>query len=147
VEAKRAEAAACADQSARAVPVEEAKRLQRQAEWLDETIVEIIISEAQNEVADFRKWDFDIIPHRALMKQGFQTADGRRVDVETAFKDPKHPFRVAIVCAMWLTGFDVECLSTLYVDKPNEGFGRTLGCSGSLRILRVCMGHRDRTAP
>ena len=29
---------------------------------------EIIISEAQNEVADFKKWDFDIIPHRALMK-------------------------------------------------------------------------------
>ena len=52
------------------------------------------------------------------MKQGFETADGERVDVETAFKDPKHPFRVAIVCAMWLTGFDVECLSTLYIDKP-----------------------------
>src|SRR5204863_2377230 len=41
-----------------------------------------------------------------------------RVDVESAFKNPEHPFRVAIVCAMWLTGFDVECLSTLYVDKP-----------------------------
>ena len=40
------------------------------------------------------------------------------MDVEEAFKDPKHPFRVAIVCAMWLTGFDVECLSTLYIDKP-----------------------------
>ena len=52
------------------------------------------------------------------MKQGFETADGERVDVETAFKSPEHPFRVAIVCAMWLTGFDVECLSTLYIDKP-----------------------------
>ena len=52
------------------------------------------------------------------MKQGFEPADGKRVDVETAFKDPEHPFRVAIVCAMWLTGFDVECLSTLYIDKP-----------------------------
>ena len=31
---------------------------------------------------------------------------------------PEHPFRVAIVCAMWLTGFDVESLSTLYIDKP-----------------------------
>ncbi len=29
-----------------------------------------------------------------------------------------HPFRVAIVCAMWLTGFDVPSLSTLYLDKP-----------------------------
>ena len=35
-----------------------------------------------------------------------------------AFKDPAHPFRIAIVCAMWLTGFDVECLATLYIDKP-----------------------------
>jgi type I restriction enzyme R subunit len=34
------------------------------------------------------------------------------------FKEPNHPFRVAIVCAMWLTGFDVECLQTLYIDKP-----------------------------
>ena len=52
------------------------------------------------------------------MKQGFDAADGERVGVETAFKNPDHPFRVAIVCAMWLTGFDVECLSTLYIDKP-----------------------------
>src|SRR5207237_1710119 len=52
------------------------------------------------------------------MKQGFETPDGKRIDVETAFKDPQHPFRVAIVCAMWLTGFDVESLATLYIDKP-----------------------------
>ena len=29
-----------------------------------------------------------------------------------------HPFRVAIVCAMWLAGFDVKSLATLYLDKP-----------------------------
>lgn len=86
--------------------------------WMRSTIVEIIISEAQGEVADFAKWGVDIKPHRHRMKTGFETSDGRRVDVETAFKDPEHPFRVAIVCAMWLTGFDVECLSTLYIDKP-----------------------------
>ena len=33
-------------------------------------------------------------------------------------RTPEHPFRVAVVCAMWMTGFDVECLSTLYIDKP-----------------------------
>src|SRR5262249_12809957 len=47
-------------------------RLESQARWLEETIVEIIISEAQNEVADFKKWGFNIIPHRARMKQGFE---------------------------------------------------------------------------
>jgi len=85
---------------------------------MEETLIQIIISEGQNEVKDFAKWDFDIRPHRALIKTGFEGADGRTVDVESAFKDADHPFRVAIVCAMWLTGFDVESLSTLYIDKP-----------------------------
>lgn len=96
----------------------EFQALSGQAKWMEETILEIIISEGQNEVKDFAKWGFDIVPHRDRMKRGFETPDGRRVDVESAFKDPAHPFRVAIVCAMWLTGFDVECLSTLYIDKP-----------------------------
>jgi type I restriction enzyme, R subunit len=98
-----------------------AKRLEwlrGQAQWMESTIIEIIISEAQNEVRDFKKWGFEIVPHRARMKTGFETPDGKRVYVEDAFKDPQHPFRIAIVCAMWLTGFDVECLSTLYIDKP-----------------------------
>ncbi len=96
----------------------ETTRLRNQIVWVEQTLIEIIISEGQNEVRDFKKWGFDIRPHRALMKGGFETPDGKRVDVETAFKDPGHPFRIAIVCAMWLTGFDVECLSTLYLDKP-----------------------------
>ena len=93
-------------------------QVRSQALWMEETLIEIIISEGQNEVKDFAKWGFDIRPHRTLMKTGFEGADGRNVDVESAFKDSKHPFRIAIVCAMWLTGFDVESLSTLYLDKP-----------------------------
>ena len=117
-DAKRAEALAAVDPALRAAPEEEARKLTNQAAWLEETYVGLIISEAQNEVRDFAKWDFDIVPHRELMKRGFEGVDGTRVEVDTAFKDPNHSFRVAIVCAMWLTGFDVECLSTLYVDKP-----------------------------
>lgn len=117
-QAKLAEIAAALDDETRQVLHAQRDRLLAKAAWLDETIIEIIISEAQNEVADFKKWGFDIIPHRARMKLGFETPDGKRVDVESAFKDPKHPFRLGIVCAMWLTGFDVECLSTLYIDKP-----------------------------
>ena len=112
---------AAADEEERERLAEEEDKLRRRAAWMDETIIEIIISEAQNEVRDFEHWDFDIVPHRERMKRGFETPDGKRVDVETAFKDPQHPFRVAIVCAMWLTGFDVECLSTLYIDKPMKG--------------------------
>ncbi len=135
----------------------EAAKWVAQADWMDETIIEIVISEAQNEVADFRKWGFDIIPHRARMKQGFDVPGGERVDVEKAFKDPRHPFRVAIVCAMWLTGFDVECLSTMYLDKPmkahtlmqaiaranrvypGKDFGLIVDYNGMLKSLREAL--------
>ena len=118
IEAKEGALAGCADPDQREALAKELGWLRGQIEWLRETLVQIVISEGQNEVADFKRWGFDIILHRDRLKKGFETPDGKRVDVETAFKDPAHPFRVAIVCAMWLTGFDVECLSTLYVDKP-----------------------------
>ena len=82
-EAKRLEAEAAPEQDASEKLTDEAAALSDQADWLDETIVEIIISEAQNEVVDFKKWGFDIIPHRERMKRGFETPDGERVDVET----------------------------------------------------------------
>ena len=115
---KVADLAAASDADERERLAKALDQLRRQARWMASTIIEIIISEAQNEVRDFRKWGFDIIPHRMVMKTGFQIPDGKRVGVEDAFKDPQHPFRIAIVCAMWLTGFDVECLATLYIDKP-----------------------------
>jgi type I restriction enzyme, R subunit len=90
----------------------------RQIAWMRETIMAVVVSEEQGEVDKFRKWELDIIPHRKLIKSGFETADGKRIDIETAFKKEDHPFRVAIVCAMWLTGFDVPSLATLYLDKP-----------------------------
>ncbi len=131
-------------------------RMREQVRWMETTIIGIIISEGQNEVSDFKRWGFDIIPHRALMKKGFAGGE-RRVDVETAFKDPAHPFRVAIVCAMWLTGFDVESLSTLYIDKPmkahtlmqaiaranrrypGKDFGLIVDYNGMLRCLREAL--------
>jgi type I restriction enzyme R subunit len=116
--AEQAKLSATADQDAQELINKKLEFLRGQARWMETTIVEIIISEAQNEVRDFQRWGFDIIPRRVVMKTGFQTPDGRRVGVEDAFKDPQHPFRVAVVCAMWLTGFDVECLATLYVDRP-----------------------------
>ena len=118
VPGKEAESAAATDADSRERLTAEIDALCSQAQWMESTIIEIVISEAQNEVRDFQKWGFNIIPHRMVMKTGFQTPDGKRVPVEEAFKDPQHPFRVAIVCAMWLTGFDVECLATLYIDKP-----------------------------
>ncbi len=154
---KEIELAAAQDQQQKERMQKDLDRLRGQAAWMEQTIIQIIISEAQNEVRDFNKWDFDIIPHRDVIKRGFETADGRRVDVESAFKSPDHPFRVAIVCAMWLTGFDVECLSTLYIDKPmkahtlmqaiaranrvypGKAYGLIVDYNGVLRSLREAL--------
>jgi len=92
--------------------------LERKLDWMRATIMAVVVSEEQGEVDKFRKWDLDITPHRRLIKEGFETPDGKRLDIESAFKKEEHPFRVAIVCAMWLTGFDVPTMSTLYLDKP-----------------------------
>ena len=47
----------------------------------------------------------------------------RREALAVHFRDAAHPFRVAIVRDMWLTGFDAPCLHTMYVDKPMRGHG------------------------
>ncbi len=90
----------------------------RQLIWMKETVIAVMISEEQGEVDKFRQWDLDITGHRKLIKQGFLAEDGNRIDLESAFKKEEHPFRLAIVCAMWLTGFNVPSLATLYLDKP-----------------------------
>ncbi|MDH4183415.1 MAG: type I restriction endonuclease subunit R [Nitrospinota bacterium] len=47
----------------------------------------------------------------------------RREVLAESFKDEKSPFKLAIVRDMWLTGFDVPCLHTMYLDKPMRGHG------------------------
>ncbi|MBE9202871.1 type I restriction endonuclease subunit R [Synechocystis salina LEGE 06099] len=41
-----------------------------------------------------------------------------RKTLDTQFKNPKSNFKIAIVVDMWLTGFDVPELDTIYIDKP-----------------------------
>jgi type I restriction enzyme R subunit len=99
-----------------------------QIEWMRETRMAVVVSEEQGEVDKFRKWGLDITPHRRLIKEGMDLPEAmrakpqfhnlQRMALDDAFKEPEHPFRVAIVCAMWLTGFDVPTLATLYLDKP-----------------------------
>lgn len=67
--------------------------------------VKLICSDAKNDTEDFKR----II--------------GTKNDRETyarAFKDPYSNFKIAIVVDMWITGFDVPCLDTMYIDKPIE---------------------------
>lgn len=41
--------------------------------------------------------------------------------LEKKFKDDNDPLKIAIVVDMWLTGFDVPSLATMYVYKPMSG--------------------------
>lgn len=80
-----------------------------QIAFMTETDMAVVVSQSQNEIRDMQKKGLDIAPHR------------RRAvteDLATKFKDPNDPFRLVFVCAMWMTGFDVPSLSTLYLDKP-----------------------------
>ncbi len=47
----------------------------------------------------------------------------RREALANRFKEPRDPFKAAIVRDMWLTGFDVPCLHTMYLDKAMRGHG------------------------
>lgn len=42
-------------------------------------------------------------------------------ELEKRFKNPDDPLKIAIVCDMWLVGFDVPPLHTMYLDKPLKG--------------------------
>ena len=86
-----------------------AQELRRKLAWMEETEMAVVVSQEQNEIQTFKQWGLDIKYHREKME---------RRDLDKEFKDPQNPLRVVFVCAMWLTGFDVKCLSCLYLDKP-----------------------------
>ena len=53
-------------------------------------------------------------------QQHSTTAQQRKILGER-FKQEKDQLKLVIVCDMWLTGFDVPCLHTMYIDKPMRG--------------------------
>ena len=91
---------------------QEAQELQRKYNKVAEVEVCVVVSSEQNEVDKFRKMNLDIETHRKKMVER---------NLEKEFKDEENPFRLAIVCAMWITGFDAPCVSTIYLDKPIKG--------------------------
>lgn len=88
---------------------QQALGLKRHLQRVEQTEVCVVVSAEQNEVKKFKKLGLDIATHREKMVNR---------DLEKEFKDDNHPFRLAFVCAMWITGFDAPCVSTVYLDKP-----------------------------
>jgi len=95
-----------------------------------------ICVELYNEIAKIRpSWASDD-DKKGLMKviMTGSAADGpewqkhirtkrKRREMGEIFKKPDSGFKLALVRDMWLTGFDVPCLNTLYIDKPMKGHG------------------------
>lgn len=83
--------------------------LAKRIAYMLETDMAVILSASQNEGEEFAKKGLDILPHRRrIVKE----------NLEEKFKNSKDPLRMVFVCAMWITGFDVPSLSTIYLDKP-----------------------------
>jgi len=91
---------------------QQALQLKQHLKRVEETEVCVVVSSEQNEVKKFAKLGLDIEKHRAKMAKR---------DLEKEFKQDENPFRLAFVCAMWITGFDAPCVSTVYLDKPIKG--------------------------
>ena len=60
----------------------------------------------------------------------------KRQELATRFKDPNDKFKIAIVRDMWLTGFDVPSLHTMYIDKPMRGHGLMQAISRVNRVFK-----------
>jgi len=93
------------------------------------------------------KPDYEDVVHMIITpsnndSEDMQIAIGSKNDkqkYETEFKDPDSKFKIAIVVDMWLTGFDVPSLGTIYIDKPMKAHNLMQA------IARVNRVYKDKT--
>ncbi len=76
---------------------------------------------------------------RALLRPHVYSAGTKKL-LEKRFKDPKDPLKLVIVRDMWLTGFDVPCLHTMYVDKPMRDHNLMQAIARVNRVFREKQG-------
>lgn len=77
----------------------------------------VVISEEDGEEVKFAKEGLNIKIHR----ERINAVDDNGDDIEDNFKSPDNKLSLVFVCSMWLTGFDVPLVSTIYLDKPMKG--------------------------
>lgn len=93
---------------------EERDKLTETLDYMNRVEMAVVISEEAGEEEMFKNKGLEIKKHRDKMNE--ITPEGN--DIEDRFKDKNDPLSLVFVCAMWLTGFDVPSMSTLYLDKP-----------------------------
>ncbi|MCK4864676.1 MAG: type I restriction endonuclease subunit R [Gammaproteobacteria bacterium] len=77
--------------------------------YMQETDMAVVVSGGQGDYEAMEKKGLDYKIHRERFV---------REELDAKFKDEKDELRIVFVCAMWLTGFDAPCVSSLYLDKP-----------------------------
>lgn len=80
--------------------------LRRRPNWKDEGKLAVVMTSDNRDP----EWWRDIIGNKTKKKE-----------LAAKFKDDESPLKIAIVVDMWLTGFDVPSLATMYVYKPMAG--------------------------
>lgn len=99
------------------------KLLQKRPDW--DKKVKVVLTESNQDPTEWHS----IIGNKAYR-------DGLMIE----FKDNSSDFKIAIVVDMWLTGFDVPSLATMYIDKPMKGHGLMQA------IARVNRVYKDKEA-
>ena len=94
------------------------ERLKRAIDYMDYVECAVVISGDNEEEAQFAKKG---IPGIKEIRERIEKIDEEGGDIEDNFKNPEHKLSLVFVCAMWLTGTDVPCMSTMYLDKPMKG--------------------------
>ncbi|MEA5508562.1 HsdR family type I site-specific deoxyribonuclease [Crocosphaera sp. UHCC 0190] len=95
----------------------EKARFKKMVEYMKTVEMAVVISDPNTDKEKFEKQGLNIQPHLKRLEQ----IDEHGHDIEHNFKNEKHPLQIVFVCAIWLTGFDAETVSTLYLDKPMKG--------------------------
>ena len=79
-------------------------------EWhnrhLDKGVIKVVMTSSSSDGPQMAKHHTNKAQRRALADR---------------MKNPDDSLKLVIVCDMWLTGFDVPCLHTMYLDKPMKG--------------------------
>lgn len=95
----------------------ERAELERKRKWMRETEMCVVVSYEDKEEQKFDQMGLNIRPHRAMMNN---TWGDNHDTIEDRFRHPQDKLRLVFVCAKWLTGFDAQTVSTLYLDKPMQ---------------------------
>lgn len=95
-------------------------------EWFEEKKVPDGTSVSEEELKELKPMPFIAMvssvgkndPEEMYNYLGGVKNDKRSEEYDIAFKKEKSNFRIVVVVDMWITGFDVPCLTLLYNDKP-----------------------------